>query len=251
MVIDINEEEPHEEITTVRVKKISRILHHPLQEATSIKPEIRAKEHFVDFVLQSKEFLGGVSLYLSSSEVATLMHSEGQVLNHISKRTKTKICAPGLKSDHIRKVDISGTEEAVKSAVVEIRNKFRNRIATIIPESEAKAMLIDGGNALKTIEKKTGAFISVEGKSVGGEDRQMVISGSEESVNRAKAIVTDLSRIFLTNEKVNKLFLNKSFALKDICRITNASINVKDRRIASVFGLKEAKEQAILMIRNL
>ena len=126
-------------------------------------------------------------------------------------------------------------------------------IATIIPESEAKAMLIDGGNALKTIEKTTGAFISVdvEGKSVGGEDRQMVISGSEEAVNRAKAIVTDLSRIFLTNEKVNKLFLNKSFALKDICRITNASINVKDRRIASVFGLKEAKEQAILMIRNL
>ena len=40
MVIDISEEELHEEIVTVRVKKISRTPPPPLQEAISIIPEI-------------------------------------------------------------------------------------------------------------------------------------------------------------------------------------------------------------------
>ena len=41
VVIDISEEEPHEEMDTIRVKKISRT---PLpQEVIQIKPEIRGK----------------------------------------------------------------------------------------------------------------------------------------------------------------------------------------------------------------
>ena len=115
--------------------------------------------------------------------------------------------AQGLKSDHLRKVNISGSEEAVKSAFDEIRNKFIKIIATIIPESDARLMVIDGCNSLQNVEKKTGATISVGKSSFGGKDRQVVISGSEEAVNMAKAVVMDLSRIFLTNDEVNKLLL--------------------------------------------
>ena len=89
-------------------------------------------------------------------------------------------------------------------------------------------------------------------KNDGGEKgKQLIISGSEGAVNSAKAVVTDLSRIFLTNDEVDKLFLNKKVAMKEICKITKASIDVRDRRMAHIFGLKEDKEKAILIIRNL
>ena len=203
-------------------------------------------------VLQSKKILGGVSLYLSSAEVATLMISDGKVVKNISKRIQTKFVTHGVRSDHIRKVNISGSDKSVKSAIEEIRNKFSKRIANYIPASDAKVMVIDGGNSLHNIEKKTGATISVEKKSDGGkEDKQMIISGSEDAVSREKSLVMDVSRIFLTNDEVNKLILKQKLAMKEICRITKASIDVNDMRMASVFGLKEAKEMAILMIRNL
>ena len=65
MVIDIIEEEPHEKIVTVRVKKILRTL--PPQQVTAIKPEIRGKEQFVNLVLESSEYLDGVYFYLNIS----------------------------------------------------------------------------------------------------------------------------------------------------------------------------------------
>ena len=241
MVIDISEEELHQEVVTVRVKRILGT--PPLQEA---------KEQFVDLVIQSDEYLGGASLYSTTSEVGSLVHTDGKVIKQICKRTKTKICALGFKSDYLRKVVISGSDKAVRSALEEIRKKFSKRITITIPVSNARLMISDGGHSLHNIEMKTGATVSVEKKSVGcEEDTQMIISGSEEAVNRAKAVVMDLSRIFVTNDDVDKLSLNKCFAMKEICRITKVSIELKDRRLAIIFGLKEAREKAIMMIRNM
>ena len=64
MVIDISEEELHQEVVAVRVKRILGT--PPLQEA---------KEQFVDLVIQSEEYLGGASLYLTTSEVGSLVHT--------------------------------------------------------------------------------------------------------------------------------------------------------------------------------
>ena len=90
-------------------------------------------------------------------------------------------------SDFIQKVCVSGTKEAVRKAFTEITNKFSHRITTTISERDARAMIVDGGVVLNMLRKETGAIISLEDK---GGAKQLIISGSEEAVEKAKAVVT-------------------------------------------------------------
>ena len=95
------------------------------------------------------------------------------------------------------------------------------------------------------VRKQTRAVISLEDQAGA---KQLMISGTDEAVEKAKAAVT-WSKVLLTNYECDMLLQNQGTFLKELRRKAKVSIHINNS-VANIFGSKEAQEKAIQIIKQ-
>ena len=103
-----------------------------------------------------------------------------------------------------------------------------------LTNTEARALLVNRGEIIKTIQMETGARIVVEAHS-NRKDRRIQVVGFEKTVTSAKLKIKEAlckmkcKTLFLTNDQVGALLANKAEIIRTIEEDTATSITVKGR----------------------
>jgi hypothetical protein len=121
------------------------------------------------------------SVTVSKEDALAIIGIRGLVVKELRRKTGARIHVIGSKDDVKQKVVITGTEEAVELAKVEV-DKVVNKPPTMMVTKDEACFLTRGagGKVRETLKNKFGTTINIKGKQT-DEKRSVVINGSDSS----------------------------------------------------------------------
>uniref|UniRef100_A0A1Q3FJE6 Putative kinase anchor protein n=1 Tax=Culex tarsalis TaxID=7177 RepID=A0A1Q3FJE6_CULTA len=140
----------------------------------------------------SKEELKSVEMTLSNKIVPLVVGRKGYTLRHIQDSTKTEIHLRELDESH-QVCTIHGTEAGIQAAEQLIMKEASRQITLteemLVPQTACGKILGRCGDALQEICRKSMAKVWIEGTRVLGENRRIMITGTQDQINVARSLI--------------------------------------------------------------
>lgn len=140
----------------------------------------------------SKEEVKSVEITLSNKIVPLVVGRKGYTLRHIQDITKTEILFRELDESH-QVCTIHGTEAGIQAAEQLIMKEASRQITLteemLVPQTACGKILGRCGDALQEICRKSMAKVWIEGTRVRGENRRIMITGTQDQINVARSLI--------------------------------------------------------------
>lgn len=140
----------------------------------------------------SKEEVKSVEITLSNKIVPLVVGRKGYTLRHIQDSTKTEIHFRELDESH-QVCTIHGTEAGIQAAEQLIMKEASRQITLteemLVPQTACGKILGRCGDALQEICRKSMAKVWIEGTRVLGENRRIMITGTQDQINVARSLI--------------------------------------------------------------
>lgn len=140
----------------------------------------------------SKEEVKSVEITLSNKIVPLVVGRKGYTLRHIQDSTKTEIHFRELDESH-QVCTIHGTEAGILVAEQLIMKEASRQITLteemLVPQTACGKILGRCGDALQQICRKSMAKVWIEGTRVLGENRRIMITGTQDQINVARSLI--------------------------------------------------------------
>lgn len=140
----------------------------------------------------SKEEVKSVEITLSNKIVPLVVGRKGYTLRHIQDSTKTEIQFRELDESHQICV-IHGTEAGIQAAEQLIMKEASRQITLteemLVPQTACGKILGRCGDALQEICRKSMAKVWIEGTRVRGDNRRIMITGTQDQINVARSLI--------------------------------------------------------------
>lgn len=140
----------------------------------------------------SKEEVKSVEITLSNKIVPLVVGRKGYTLRHIQDSTRTEIRFRELDESH-QVCEICGTEAGIRAAEELIMKEASRQITLTeemsVPQTACGKILGRCGDALQEICRKSMAKVWIEGTRVQGENRRIMITGTQDQINVARSLI--------------------------------------------------------------
>ncbi|KAL1377000.1 hypothetical protein pipiens_004255 [Culex pipiens pipiens] len=143
-------------------------------------------------MISSQEEVKSVEVTLSNKIVPLVVGRKGYTLRHIQDSTKTEIQFRELDESH-QVCTIHGTEAGIQAAEQLIMKEASRQITLteemLVPQTACGKILGRCGDALQEICRKSMAKVWIEGSRVLGENRRIMITGTQDQINVARSLI--------------------------------------------------------------
>ncbi|KAL9706390.1 hypothetical protein quinque_009908 [Culex quinquefasciatus] len=143
-------------------------------------------------MISQQEEVKSVEVTLSNKIVPLVVGRKGYTLRHIQDSTKTEIQFRELDESH-QVCTIHGTEAGIQAAEQLIMKEASRQITLteemLVPQTVCGKILGRCGDALQEICRKSMAKVWIEGSRVLGENRRIMITGTQDQINVARSLI--------------------------------------------------------------
>ena len=203
------------------------------------------------------------TLLVTKWEADVLLKNKAEKIKYIQEATTTEISFRGSKNDMQREIFMRGSKHNIGSTKLKLKEALHGMKCEnlTLTDTEARALLVNRGEIIKTIQMETGARIVVEAHS-NRKDRRIQVVGFEKTVTSAKLKIKEAlckmkyKTLFVTNDQVDVLLANKAEKIRTIEEDTATSITVKGRsqcdreRSVVIIGSEKGVASAELEIKH-
>lgn len=142
--------------------------------------------------MMSKEEIKVVEITLSNKVVPLVIGRKGFTLRHIQESTNTEIQFQDKDGSH-QMCKIRGTEAGIRAAEDLIMQEASRQVTQteemIVPQTACGKILGRCGDELQEICRKSMAKVWIEGTRTLGENRRIMITGTQKQINAAKSLI--------------------------------------------------------------
>ena len=128
-------------------------------------------------------------------------------------------------------------------------NMRLKKVFTFLPRNELVLIFCDGAQAINNVRKECGAKVTILG-SKGDGMQEVIISGTEEAVEKAQMVFKNDGKILLSDYKYDELVKDRALIRRYIAQKSKTSIYI-NKKTANIFGSEKARKKAISMIKEL